>query len=150
MNLGFYVESNGGTPQNKQIYEFLNNSIESGLLTDAALFFNSVNFNAVPTKFAMFDAANLWSFTGHLVATSITNVTKARSIANKLNLAYLYTSSDRNENNLYEIVNASKAMPVFVMNLLDYRDCRRITGLDPVFFESFTLDNIGGLFNEKR
>ena len=48
MKLGFYVESNGGTPQNTEIFNFLNKEVESGNLTDAAVFFNSVNFNPVP------------------------------------------------------------------------------------------------------
>jgi hypothetical protein len=149
MNLGFYIETNGGTPQNKDIYEFLNREIDSGTLEDAAVFFNSVNYNATETKFGMFDAANLWSFTGNLVTTSIHNLVKARAIANKLKLAYLYSTGDRNENSLFEIVRASKTVPVCVRNLLDYRDFARITGVEPMLLEELSLTGMRELFNGK-
>jgi hypothetical protein len=150
MNLGFYLETNGGTPQNTEIYKFINQEVEAGSLRDAAVFFNSVNYNATPVKCGMFDAAHLWSFTGNLIATSVLNVIKAKSIANKLKLGYLYSGSDKAENTIFEIVRISKTMPVCVRNILDYREFERITGKQPTLIEEFSLTAIKDLFDGRH
>lgn len=149
MNLGFYLETNGGTPQNTEIYKFINQEMEAGTLDDAAVFFNSVNYNATPVKCGMFDGANLWNFTGCLIATSIHNVVKARAIANKLKLAYLYTGGDKSERTIFEIVRVAKTVPVCVRNVLDYREFQRITGVEPVLLREFSLPEIKALFDGK-
>ena len=42
MHVGFYVDTNGGTPQNTEIYDALNKAIEDGDVSDASVFYNNV------------------------------------------------------------------------------------------------------------
>ena len=148
MKLGFYVDTNGGTPRNVEIYTFLNSEVENGNLTDAAEFFNTINVNPVIPRFGMFDATELWHFTGNLIATSVLNVVKARNVVNKFKLAYLFSAQDKNEQSIFELVKISKEMPVLVTNALDQKEFYRLTGVLPQLFQGFSLEKIREVFHE--
>ena len=92
MNLGFFVPTSAGTPQNTKIYNFLNNSVED--LTSASVFFNDTGFNPVAPRFGMFDSADMWSFSGNLICTTIDNLRRAVSTVNNIKLAYLFSDSE--------------------------------------------------------
>jgi hypothetical protein len=148
MRLGFYVETNGGTPQNTEIYNFLNQEVEGNNLEDAALFFNSVGFNPIHTKFGQFDATELWHFTGNLITTSITNTIKAKNVVNKFGLAYLFSSADKTERSIFELVRIARSTKVLVTNDLDEREIYRLTGVKPIRLEGFSLEKIKEVFND--
>ena len=84
MNLGFFVPTSAGTPQNTKIYNFLNKSVAD--LTSASVFFNDTGFNPVAPKFGMFDSADMWSFNGNLICTTIDNLRRAVSTVNSIKL----------------------------------------------------------------
>lgn len=148
MKLGFYLETNGGTPQNTEIYNFLNREIENGNLRDAAVFFNSVNFNPITTKFGMFDATELWHFTGKLVTTSVLNTVRAKNVVNKFDMAYIFNSQDKNEQTIFELVRIGKTMPVIVTNELERKEFYRLTGIEPKLLDGFSLEKFGEIFHE--
>ncbi len=148
MKLGFYVDSSGGTPQNVEIYNFLNKEVEKGTLEDAAIFFNSVNFNPVQPHFGMFDATELWHFTGNLITTSVENTVKARNVVNRFKLAYLFSKDDKKENTIFELVKIARGMTVLVTNELDADLVHRLTGVNPVLVEEWTAEKIKEVFDE--
>lgn len=149
MNLGFYVDTNAGTPENKRIYEMLNDGVESSKLTDASVFFNTVGFNPVDTKFGMFDATELWSFTGVLVCTTVENAVKANNVVNRFRLHYLFTTSDKSERNLFTLVSLArnKDVAVLVSNVSDQKEFYRLTGVKPKIVE-LTVDDLKEVCNE--
>lgn len=147
MNLGFYLPTNGGTPRNKIIYDFLNGAVEEKRVKDACVFFDSVNFNAYDVKFGMFDSADLWNFTGYLVTGSVDNTLKASAIANNFRIAYLFTATDKQERNLFQIINISREFPVMTMNETDTREFYRITGIKPTQVDELSLEKVLGVFN---
>ena len=149
MKLGFYVESNGGTPQNTEIYNFLNKEVESGNLTDAAVFFNSVHFNPVQTRFGMFDATELWHFTGNLITTSVLNTVKAQNVVNKFKMAYLFNSQEKSERALFELARIAGAMKTIVTNELDEKEFYRLTGVKPQLVTEFSFEKIREVFDER-
>lgn len=150
MNLGFYVDTNGGTPRNIEIYNLLNDAIKSGQVSDASLFFNTVNFNPLRTNFGMFDATELWSFTGKLVATSLDNALKARSIVNKFELFYLFESSHKKEQDIFKLVNVAKTVPTIVTSEADQKEFYRLTGVIPALVSDFTLESLEWTFNLQK
>jgi hypothetical protein len=148
MKLGFYVDTNGGTPQNTEIYNFLNREVAAQNLDDAAVFFNTINFNPVTPKFGMFDATELWHFTGNLITTSVINTVKARNVVNRFKLAYLFKSADMNEQTVFELSRIATEMKVMVSNELDEKEFHRLTGTKPVLLDGFSLEKISEVFNE--
>ena len=145
MNLGFYVENNGGSPENTEIYNFLNEQIKESNLKDASVFFNSVNFNPVQTKFGMFDGADVWNFTGTLIATSLDNAVKAKKVVNKSKVAYLYNGQKQN---VFQLTGVANMMPVIVRDEAAAAEFRRVTGKEPVLMEKLNVDKIREIHND--
>lgn len=148
MRLGFYVDTNGGTPQNSEIYNFLNKEVENQNLKDAAVFFNTSNFNPVTPKFGMFDATELWHFTGNLITTSVVNTVKARNVINRFKMAYLFKSEDKSEQTIFELARIATEMKVLVTNELDEREFYRLTGTKPVVLNGLSLKEISEVFDD--
>lgn len=147
MNLGFYVETCGGTPQNTEIYNFLNGAISRSEIEDGAVFFNSVNFNPVTCKFGMFDATEIWHFTGNLICSSINNLRRCLRVVNDIKLAYLFTKDQKNEHNLFELVNIGQHCKVITMNDEDRAEFLRITGVEPVLLDGWDVEKFRGVFD---
>ena len=146
MKLGFFVPSNAGTPQNTQIYNFLNSTVLE--LDDASVFFSDVGFNPVVPKFGMFDAADMWAFKGNLICTSIENLRKASSVVNDIKMAYLFSANEDTEKSLFDFVAISKSFKVLVNNLVDFNTFYRLTGHKPILVEEWSLDKVKEIFNE--
>ena len=147
MNLGFYVESCGGTPQNTEIYNFLNGAITRSEIHDAAVFFNSINFNPISCKFGMFDSTEIWHFTGDLVCTSIDNLKRSLRVANDIKLAYLFSSDQKNEQSLFDLVNIGLNCRVITTNEEDSKEFFRITGTQPTLIDSWSVNKFMGVFD---
>jgi len=148
MKLGFYVETNGGTPQNSEIFNFLNKEVDNNSLEDAAVFFDVVNFNPIQTKFGMFDATELWHFTGHLITTSVIGTLKAENVVNRFKMAYLFKTEDKNEQTIFELLRIANTHKVLVTNILDQGEFLRLTGVLPKLMEGFSLKEIREVFDE--
>lgn len=148
MNLGFFIQNNCGTPQNTKIYKFLNEAIGDHALRDASVFFNDVGFNPVNPKFGMFDGADIWSFKGNLICTSVENLRKAVSIVNAIKVAYLFSSSDPVENNIFDFVSISKSYKVLVDNEVDQNTFYRLTGVKPILMQEWSVSTLSEVFNE--
>ncbi len=144
MKLAFYVDTNGGTPLNTEIYNFLNENIDE--LEDAAVFFENTNFNPVQVKFGMFDAADIWSFSGDLVCTSPSSFAKARNVVNDQKICYMFDSSQKREESLFDLFWISQSVKVFVNNETDANIFYRITGVKPVNIEGFNLSKLKEVF----
>jgi hypothetical protein len=147
MNIGFYVESCGGSPLNTEIYNFLNQAIADTEVEDAAVFFNSINFNPTTCKFGMFDSTELWHFNGNLICTSIDNLYRTGGIVNNIEAAYLFTADQKNERTLFELVNIARQYKVVTRTDADKKEFTRITGMTPISLEGFTVQNFRELFN---
>lgn len=149
MNLGFFVQTNGGTEQNEKIYTFLNNSIENKNLHNATVFFNDVAYNPIVPKFGMFNSANLWCFKGNLICTSVDNLKKAESVVNNIKVAYLFNSKQENvESNLFDFVGLSKRYKVITNSVEDQSRFFRLTGVNPELVESWSVEKLGEIFDE--
>lgn len=148
MNLGFFIQSCAGTPQNTKIYKFLNDSVQKKLLRDATVFFNDIGFNPITPKFGMFDGADLWNFKGNLVCTSIENLRKASSTVNAIKLAYLFTTGDAIEKYIFDFINISKMHKVIATNIVDQNTFYRLTGVKPILIEDWSVSKLKEVFDE--
>lgn len=152
MNLGFFIQTNAGTPQNTKIYNFLNEAIESNSLYNASVFFNDIGFNPISIKFGMFNSSELWAFNGDLICTSAENLKKALSIVNDINIAYLFNSSTDHtssaKHHVFDFANIARQCKVIVDNLVDYNTFYRLTGTKPHLIENWSMSKIGEIFSE--
>lgn len=142
MHIAFYVDTNGGTPQNTEIYNALNKAVDERTVDDASVFFNSVDFNPTNSKFGMFDAADMWSFTGNLVATTMENVDAAASIVNKFKLSYLYSKQDRDRSGIFKLLHIAKSFPVITTDEEDRDEVLRLTGVEPITLKTLSVEEI--------
>lgn len=142
MHIAFYVDTNGGTPQNTEIYNALNKAVDERSVDDASVFFNHVDFNPTSSRFGMFDAADMWSFTGNLVATTMENVDTAASIVNKFKLSYLYSKQDRDRFGIFKLLRIAKSFPVIATSEEDRDEVLRLTGVEPVTLKTFSIEEI--------
>lgn len=148
MNLGFFIQSCAGTPQNARIYKFLNEAMETNALRDATVFFNDIGFNPVTPKFGMFDGADLWNFKGNLICSSIENLRKAVSTVNAIKIAYLFSSSDSVQKYIFDFINIAKSYKVITTNLVDQNTFYRLTGVKPILIENWSIPQLKEVFDE--
>ena len=133
MKLSFYIHRTDASPENVYIYNSLNKLIDDGKVEDANVFFNDVSYNPVTPKFGIFDAANIWNYTGVLVCTTVQNLVKATKAVNKMKPVFLY---DRNQKaHPYSLMGITQ--PVVVFNEEDSKEFYRLTGLEALLIEDF-------------
>lgn len=138
MNIAFYVDNLGQSEQNEQIFNAMNEAVENDLVSDASLFYNSVNFNPYSSKFGIFNSTDIWNYTGLLIATTINNAIFASKIPNKFKLVYLY-KKDPNVLGLIEVRNTCQ---VLAADKDDYNEIYRLTGKKGVKLKEFKINKI--------
>ena len=145
MNLGFYVHSTSDTPLNKDISQLLNEAVENGVVKDASLFYNNIDFSPTDKKFGTFNSTDLWSFNGTLVVTNLTLLPMASNIVNKIKLIYLYASSEIQKGNigqLMELLNISEKIPVVARDADDKKEFYRLTKQTIPVLDKFSAEEI--------
>ena len=95
MNLGFYVDKNNLSGKNSKIFEMLNKATVTKKVMDASVFYNDIDHNPMQTNFAMFNATELWAFTGTLISSNIKNTIHAANVVNKFKLFHLFNREDK-------------------------------------------------------
>jgi hypothetical protein len=145
MNLGFYVHSTSDTPLNKDISQLLNEAVENGVVKDASLFYNNIDFSPTGKKFGTFNSTDLWSFNGTLVVTNLTLLPMASNIVNKIKLIYLYASSEIKKGDmgqLMELLNLSEKIPVVARDPDDKKEFYRLTKHTIPVLDKFSAEEI--------
>ena len=139
MNVGFYVDSVGATPENGEIFDALNQAVDNHEVSDASVFYNDIDYNPVKPKFGLFNATDLWSFTGLLIATSLENVIRASKVVNKFKILYLYNKSNKN---LLMLLDICQSIPIVATNLEDSKEIYRLTGQKPVTVPKLSVNEL--------
>jgi len=139
MNIGFYINTVGATDQNGEIFNALSDAINNDDITDASVFYNDIDYNPIKPKFGLFNATELWAFTGILIATTLENVMRASKVVNKFKLLYLHDNKEKNLFMLLDIVNNT---PVIVRNEKDSNEIYRLTGKKPEIVPKLSIKKI--------
>ncbi len=128
MKIGFYIDSIAGTEPTINLFNELNKAVEEGVVEDACVFYNKIDFNPIVPKFGVFNATDLWNFTGVLIATTLPTVMMAKSVVNRFSLSYLYDQ----DKDFVGLLHLPQDVPVLVKNEADERFIYRTTGKTPV------------------
>ena len=146
MNLGFYVHNTANTPFNQKVYTVLNEALDNGIVPDASLFYDEVDFNPSDKKFGTFNSTDLWSFHGLLVVTHLDGLQMANNVVNDIDILYLYTEGDKN---LMSLISSTKEVQVITLNEEDRTNFKRLTGRDSILLERFSAEEIMKVTHER-
>tara|TARA_B100001094_G_scaffold319436_1_gene364255 strand:- start:1298 stop:1756 length:459 start_codon:yes stop_codon:yes gene_type:complete len=124
MNLGFYVNKSNLEGKNSMIFGLLNDAVESKKVMDATVFYNDIDFNPMQTNFGMFNATELWAFTGTLVSDNIRNTVHAMNVINKFKLLHLF---DRTDKDLMSLLSIADRVEFLVDSEEDQKEFYRVT-----------------------
>lgn len=139
MNLGIYLDSQKQTDQTNQIYNTLNNFVETNQVDNASLFYNDIDYNPITPKFGMFNSTDLWYFTGTLLVTTVKNALSLRKIINKFKPYFLYSQE---KNTVLEIIEIGKKMPIIAYSDDDAKYIKRISGYDAKVLRDGKIENL--------
>lgn len=143
MNIAFYVDSVSNDEQGKQIFNCLNESIKNESVTDASLFFNNPGPSPETSRFGLFNATELWAYTGLLINTNIQGALYSLGVVNKFKPVYLF----KKERDIMGFIHLSNKMPIIVTNKKDEQEVFRITGKKPKLID-LTAESLRELYNE--
>ena len=141
MNLGLYIDSLSEDSTTKEIYTSLNSAITDEKLRDANVFYNKINFNPQVAKFGIFNATEIWCFTGDLIATTLENVMFAKKIVNKFRLFYLFNKQDKD---IMSLISLENSVGVLTRNQDESDYVFRVTGKRPKVLNSLSVEDIKG------
>lgn len=133
-SIAFYIENTNADSTNMEIYNVLNELMESGDVTDAALFFNNVDFMPVQPKFSIFNSHDLVSFKGTVFASSIENLMRANAYTSKYKLNFLYDGSQKDVHGLLRCRNMG--FLAVTTNSENQKEYYRLTGVMPLLVDS--------------
>ena len=109
MKIGFYLEHNGECDATNSIVEEINRALSLGEIKDGLIFYEDAA-KSKPYKCAMFNACDLWSFSGKLVTSSTKLFNKADKIVNNVERYFYYGWEPTNALNLIQIANESNVI----------------------------------------
>lgn len=126
MNLGVYIPSLGPSQDITDLFNTLNEYVEQGTFDDISLFYDDVNFCPVDAKFGLFNAADLWNFTGTLLCYSLDIVPKLKNTINNFEVVIVDTGS----RNILSILKAMEEYPLVATSESHAKYLKRVTGKD--------------------
>lgn len=129
-NIGFYIDKINTANRNIDIFKTLNSGIRRKKIKDASLFYNDVDYNPLIPAFGMFNAADMWNFTGTLFTTSLNNAFSANKIVNKFKLFHIYNRWD--DKDILKVLEVANTIDVITEDEEDSKEFYRITGKKPV------------------
>ena len=140
-NIGFYISKVNNDPYNVEIFKSLNEAVEKNEVRDASVFFNDVDYNPIIPKFGMFNAAEVWGFTGILFSTSLQNSLMAKGVINKFRLIHVYSKSE--DKDLMNLIAISNDTDVVTRSDEETKEYYRLTGKRPVAqFKNLSIKHI--------
>jgi hypothetical protein len=148
MNLGIYISSLLDTEQLDAINKFVNNNIDSDNVNDISIFYDNIGFNPSSTRCGMFNSADLWSFNGNLIVTSMKSLHTALNIVNNINIFYYY-GWDKEKNVIDLVMSTRYNVHIIVKSESDMKEVYRLTGKRPIGI-SDNFNNIINLLMEQN
>jgi hypothetical protein len=130
MNLGIYISSLSDREQLGHISELVQNSVHNKDIRDLSIFYDDVDFNPHNTRCGMFNAADLWSFNGNLITTSLDSLITSLKVINNINIFY-YHGWEENPNILRLILSIQNAK-IICRSEKDEKEIYRLTGVKPI------------------
>jgi hypothetical protein len=144
MNIAFYVDSIDEEGSDL-IFDCMNSLTNADLVRDATLFYNDIGPEPKRSSFGLFNATELWYFTGHVIATTMENWFALKKTVNNFNTKYLYQKFGNNIHILIDIANQSE---VIVKTEEEQKEVYRLTGIKPPIVKNLDSQKLLEVLNE--
>lgn len=131
MNLGIYIPSIGDTTLLNDCLEEVNRGKKLNLISDASIFYNNTGPINKPNECGLFNAIDLWYFSGKLLVLSTECAIKAMSIVNNIDIYFGYGWNDLNVLSILSILENSK-IKVISQSENMARNIYRISGKESI------------------
>ena len=128
MNLGIYIPSIGDKALLNQCTQEINRGKSNNLISDASIFYNNAGPINTPVECGLFNATDLWYFSGKLLVLSTECAIKTLNIVNNIELYYGYGWNDRNVLSLLKILENKNIKVLSKSKELD-DDLYRVSGM---------------------
>ena len=140
MNLAFYINKTNDT--HIELFKMLNEATVKYPSSTFSVFYDDLDYLSIPANFAMFNATELWSFTGTLVCLNVEHTIKALNVINKFKLLHMYdNNTEQTLFNIISLVN-NEQVNLVTNNKEDSKEIYRITGKTPKQIENFCVEEI--------
>jgi len=140
MNVAFFFTQTGQDEKSIEIYNGLNEEIESGKIDNGSIFYKEPGHIPVEPLFSMFNSTDIWFYTGTLIATSMETFLDAAKAINKYTLAYLFDK--KNEHNAFNLIGIANQSKILTSNEEDHKEVYRLTGIKPMLLENLKPSTI--------
>jgi hypothetical protein len=145
MNIAFYV-NNIADEGNDQIFDCINSMMSRGLARDASLFYNEIGPEPKKPEFGLFNATEIWHFTGHIISTTMENYVSLKNAVNKFKTKYLY---NKNAESIRMLISLANSQEIIVKNEEDQKEVYRLTGFKPPIIDNLNPDKLVEVLNER-
>lgn len=132
MNIAFYVD-NISEDGSDLIFDCMNSLATQNLVRDATLFYNEIGPEPKRSSFGIFNATELWYFTGLVIATTMENWFALNKTVNKFKTKYLYQKLG---NNVHMLIDMAKESEIIVKTKEEQKEVYRLTGVKPPIVEN--------------
>jgi len=128
MIVGVYLPHLSKSEPVMDMTKMLNGAVESNKVSDACVFYDSVGPNDSGFKFAVFNSADIWNFTGKLITTTIETTAKALKVGNKFSVFFYYGFEGKKDVlGLLRVAN-NKDVEIICRSEDDAKELYRLTG----------------------
>jgi hypothetical protein len=131
MNVGIYLNNLSDTDQLNHINNFVSESIKNKDVKDISIFYDNIGFNPYNVQCGMFDATELWSFNGNLIATSLDALNTTSRVINNINVFY-YHGWIQEKNIMNLIIASQRDLHIICRSESDAKEVYRLTGKQPI------------------
>lgn len=139
MNLGIYIPNLGDELFEQSVAE-ISRGLQNGLIKDASIFYDNVAPVKVTVPCGMFNATDLWNFSGDIVALSVDAAIMACKIVNNNNIFFGYGWGQKNTFAILNLVY-KHGVKTICKNENLAKDFYRLTAKKPLGY----TDNLEGL-----
>lgn len=136
-NLGIYISNMADVVQLKEIADCINHCVENKIFSDYSLFYDNIAYNPFKMKCGVFNATDIWNFSGKLITTSLSSTLTALKIVNGIEIHYFYGWENK-VNALHLISLLQNKICIFSKNEESKNDIYRKTGIDSTLCANFT------------
>lgn len=130
MNLGIYIPSLGDELFEQSVQE-ISRGLKAGLISDASIFYDNIAPIKVSVPCGLFNATDLWNFSGNIVALSVDSAIMTCRVVNNNRVFFGYGWGQKNTFAIMNLVYKHGVQTICKNENL-YKDFYRLTAKNPL------------------
>lgn len=141
MHIGIYVPSLGSSKLHEQLFNKLNELVDSQQFDDVSVFYDDIDFISVQPRFGIFNSTELWNFTGTLFLSSLDMIPQIKATINKFKSVVMYDGST----DLLKVLSGINEYEVLTYTQEQSDYLKRVSGKETHLMENLNFIEYAGL-----